>query len=209
MINQSNTALLLIDIQNDFVPGGALETKAGDKIIPVVNQLIQKFDQVLATQDWHPLQHKSFAVNHYPEHKIGEVIDLNGLEQILWPVHCVQGSWGASFATGLQTHQIEKVFQKGVDIEIDSYSGFYDNGKRRSTGLGEYLASKGVTTVYIAGLATDYCVKFSVLDALNLGLETFVVQDACSGVDLNRGDIENAIEAMKKAGAKIVRSTEI
>ncbi|MDX2249422.1 MAG: bifunctional nicotinamidase/pyrazinamidase [Bacteroidia bacterium] len=201
-------ALILVDIQNDFLPGGALAVSEGDKIIPVVNRLQKKFDRVIATQDWHPATHGSFAANHTGKNP-GEVINLFGLQQILWPVHCVQGRTGAEFATDLEKAAIEKVFTKGTDPEIDSYSGFFDNGRRKATGLGDYLSSQGVETVYVVGLATDYCVKFTALDAQSLGFKTVLIADACRGVNLSPDDTEKAIEEMKAAGVIVITSDQV
>jgi nicotinamidase/pyrazinamidase len=165
-------ALVLVDIQNDFVPGGALPVPEGDKVVPIANRVQPLFDLVVATQDWHPQNHGSFAANHPGKHP-GEVIDLNGLPQILWPVHCVQGTPGAEFVPGLEMRQVASIIHKGTDPEIDSYSGFFDNGHRKATGLEAYLKSQGVDDVYVMGLATDYCVKFTVLDAVQQGFRTF------------------------------------
>src|SRR5690348_16174351 len=164
-------ALVLVDIQNDFVPGGTLAVPEGDRIVPICDRLQDCFDLVVATQDWHPRDHGSFAANH-PGRKVGDVIDLNGLRQILWPVHCVQNTPGAAFVPGLDTQRVQRIFQKGTDPAIDSYSGFFDNGHRKATGLGEYLKERAVSDVYVAGLATDYCVKFTALDATQLGFKT-------------------------------------
>ncbi len=150
--------LILIDIQNDFLPGGALAVPSGDHVIPVINRLQPQFELVVATQDWHPPDHGSFAANH-PGRQVGDVIDLDGLQQILWPVHCVQNTHGAELAADLNTARVAKVFRKGTDSRIDSYSGFFDNGHRKTTGLGEFLKQQAVDEVYIAGLATDYCVS--------------------------------------------------
>jgi len=201
-------ALLVIDIQIDFCPGGALEVADGDQVIPVANRLMDQFDLVVATQDWHPANHKSFAANHPWRHP-GQVIDLNGLDQILWPIHCVQDSFGAEFAPGLQTDQFERVFTKGTDPEIDSYSGFFDNGHRKATGMGDYLKEKGVDTVYVVGLAADYCVKFTVLDALELGFTTYLVTDATRGVNLEPDDTEKALKEMAEKGAILIDSADI
>ena len=201
-------ALLLIDIQNDFCPGGALAVKEGDQIVSVVNKLQSHFDLIVAAQDWHPADHGSFAANHEGR-QAGELIDLNGLKQTLWPVHCVQGSRGAELVAGLDRDRIERVFRKGVDPGVDSYSGFFDNGRRNSTGLGDYLKEKGVGEAYVAGLATDYCVKYTALHARGLGFKTTVIKDACRGVDLNEGDIERALEEMRAAGVSVVDSEEI
>lgn len=199
-------ALILVDIQNDFLPGGALAVAEGDAVIPVVNKLQAAFPLVVATQDWHPANHGSFAANH-PGKNPYEKIDLNGLPQTLWPVHCVQNTKGAELAAGLQQDRIAKVFQKGTDPGIDSYSGFFDNGRRKSTGLGEWLKQKGVTEVFVCGLATDYCVKYTALDAVQSGFKTFLVTDACRGVNLSPDDVKNAIEEMRQAGVGIVNST--
>ena len=201
-------ALILVDLQIDFCPGGALPVAEGNLVIPIANQLADQFGLVVATQDWHPANHGSFAANH-PWRKPGQVIDLNGLQQILWPIHCVQNSFGASFAPGLQTEKITKIFPKGTDPEIDSYSGFYDNGHRKATGLGEYLKEQGVKTVFVLGLATDYCVKFTALDAIELGFETYLVEDACRGVNLNEGDVEKAIQEMESKGVIVVQSQKL
>lgn len=201
-------ALICVDIQNDFCPGGSLEVKEGDQVIPVANKLMAHFDLVVATQDWHPANHKSFAAMH-PWRYPGDVIDLNGLQQILWPIHCVQGSFGAEFAPGLNTDAFEAVFVKGTDTEIDSYSGFFDNGHRKATGLGDYLKEKGVDEVYILGLALDVCVKFTVLDALGLGFKTYLVEDGCRGVNLKEGDSDKALSEMREKGAIIAQSDQI
>ncbi|MDB5329369.1 MAG: Nicotinamidase [Phycisphaerales bacterium] len=197
--------LILVDIQNDFTPGGTLPVPEGDRIVALVNQLQNRFDLIVATQDWHPANHGSFAANH-PGRKPGEVIDLHGLRQILWPVHCVQNTPGAAFVPGLETKRISRVFQKGTDPTIDSYSGFFDNGRRKATGLGDYLKEKGATDVYVCGLATDYCVKFTALDARSLGFKTYLIEDASRGVNLKPGDVEAAVEEMARAGVTVTKS---
>ena len=203
-------ALILVDLQNDFVPGGALAVRDGDAVIPVANRLMQsgRFDLVVATQDWHPANHGSFAANHAGS-KPGDLIQLNGLPQVLWPVHCVQNTDGARFVDALATAGIDKVFTKGTDPTVDSYSGFFDNGHRHATGLGDFVRGKGVRDVYILGLATDYCVKFTALDARQLGLNTYLIVDGCRGVDLKPGDVERAIEEMKLAGVTITTSDQV
>jgi nicotinamidase/pyrazinamidase len=201
-------ALILVDLQNDFCAGGALEVSEGNQVIPIANSLLDKFDLVIATQDWHPADHGSFAAMH-PWRKPGAVIELNGLPQVLWPIHCVQESFGAEFVKELDTTKITKVFVKGTDQGIDSYSGFFDNGHRKSTGLGEYLKEQGVTELYVLGLATDYCVKFTVLDALELGFKVNLIEDACRGVNLQSGDVAAAIVEMAEKGATILQSTEV
>lgn len=198
-------ALLLIDLQNDFLPGGLLPVLEGDRVIPAVNALIPRFDLVVATQDWHPLNHGSFAANH-PGRRTGEVIALHGLPQVLWPVHCVQGTPGAELAPALDRSRIAHVVRKGTDPAIDSYSGLFDNGHRRSTGLADELRRRGVTDLFLAGLATDYCVKATALDARSLGFGVTLLRDAVRGVNLRPGDSEAAIEAMRGAGVRIARS---
>lgn len=201
--------LILVDIQNDFLPTGALPVPRGDEVIAVANKLIPRFDLVVATQDWHPADHGSFAANH-PGKTPGEVIDLHGLRQILWPTHCVQGTPGAAFAPGLDASRVARVFPKGTDPTVDSYSGFYDNGHRRATGLGDYLRERGVSEVFVMGLATDYCVNFTALDAVQrLGLRTTLIEDGSRGVDLRRGDVNAAIDGMRRAGVRVVRSGDV
>jgi nicotinamidase/pyrazinamidase len=201
-------ALLIVDVQNDFCPGGALAVPEGDEVVPIINGLQSQFDLVVATQDWHPPNHGSFAASH-ADRQPGDVIDLYGLPQTLWPIHCVQHTPGADFPPALDRSRIAQVFRKGVDPHIDSYSGFFDNGHRRSTGLAEYLKSQHVRDVYIAGLTTDYCVKFTALDAISLGFRVYVIEDACRGVNLNPGDVAQAINEMREAGVQLTSSDEI
>ena len=201
-------ALIMVDIQNDFLPGGSLAVPEGDQIIPLANRLQKQFDLVVATQDWHPATHGSFAANQ-PGKKPGEIIDLNGLSQILWPVHCVQGSKGAAFADDLDSEKISKVFQKGTDMNIDSYSGFFDNGQRKAIGLEDYLKQMGAEQLYIVGLATDYCVKFTALDAHQAGFNTTVIKDATRAVNLEPGDYQKALTEMEKQGINVVKSKTI
>jgi nicotinamidase/pyrazinamidase len=201
-------ALLVVDIQNDFLPGGALAVPDGDKVIPIANRLVECFDLIMATQDWHPANHGSFAANH-PNRCPGEIIDLNGIMQVLWPVHCVQGSPGATFSPQLSTDRFAKVFRKGTDPGIDSYSSFFDNARKRSTGLSDYLQERKVDELFICGLATDYCVKYSALDSTSLGIRTSVIEDACRGVNLRPDDSKTAIAEMRKAGAFIINSAEL
>ena len=196
-------ALLVVDIQNDFTPGGALGVNRGDEVIEIANRVMKNFDHVIATQDWHPPDHKSFASQH--EGKIpGEFIELNGLPQILWPDHCVMGTRGAEFAPGLNISGITKVVQKGLNKEVDSYSGFFDNAHGHATGLEDYLRSQGIDDLYILGLATDYCVKYTALDARKLGFNIGLIIEGVRGVELNPGDCDAAIEEMKEAGVKVV-----
>lgn len=175
-------ALLIVDVQYDFLEGGALAVPDGNQIIPVVNKLQDKFDLVVATQDWHPSNHKSFASNH-PGKNLFDKIILNGIEQILWPDHCVQESYGAEFHKDLSTKKIEVIFRKGMETEIDSYSAFYDNGHIKSTGLSPYLKGRNVNEVFITGLAGDFCVYYSTKDALNEGFKVTVIEDAVRSID--------------------------
>ena len=195
-------ALLLIDIQNDFLPGGALAVPDGDHVIPVANRRMSDYELVIATQDWHPAKHQSFASQH-PGMSPGDVVQLEGLDQILWPDHCIEGSRGAEFAAALSLSPIHQVIRKGTDPLIDSYSGFFDNARRKSTGLEDYLRSRGVEEVHVMGLATDYCVKFTALDAIDLGFRTVLLAEGTRGVDLHQGDCRRAIEEMQSAGVVI------
>ena len=201
-------ALLLIDLQNDFLPGGALAVPHGDEVISVANAIQPQYELIVATQDWHPANHGSFAANH-PGKRLFEEIDLEGLCQTLWPVHCVQGTLGADFAPGLDRSRWSTVFQKGTDPKVDSYSGLFDNGRRRATGLGEYLTSRGVTSVDVMGLATDYCVKWTALDAVELGLSVRLIIDGCRGVNLRPGDDQRAISQMQSRGVQLIESNQI
>ena len=201
-------ALILVDIQNDFLPGGALAVPRGDEVVPVANRLQPGFELVVATQDWHPAGHGSFASTR-PGRKPGDMDALGGLPQVLWPDHCVQGSRGAEFAPGLEMNRVETIFRKGTDPAIDSYSGFFDNGHRKSTGLGDYLRGRGVGEVYVLGLATDYCVKYTALDARQLGFRTLLVEDGSRGVELRPGDLARAVEEMRAAGVEVIRSSTL
>ena len=200
-------ALIIVDMQNDFVEGGALAVPGGNKLVPLINKLQPRFDLVVATQDWHPANHGSFATKH-PGQKVFDVIELGGLPQTLWPVHCVQNTPGADFVPGLDRNCWAAVFQKGTDPEIDSYSGLFDNGKRRATGLGDFLKERDVDQVYVLGLATDYCVKFTALDATALGFQTALIEDASRGVGLRPGDVQKAINEMRQVGVTIKQAAE-
>lgn len=201
-------ALVLVDLQNDFCPGGALAVPGGDEVIDVANRMQQHFDLVVATQDWHPADHKSFAVNH-PGKEPGQVIELAGMKQVLWPAHCVQDTTGAELVPELRRSKIARIFQKGTDPEIDSYSGFYDNGHRKATGLTDYLREHEVIDLYVLGLATDYCVKFTALDARRDGFSAYLIEDGCRGVELSQGDVDAAVEEMRRAGVAILQSGQI
>lgn len=200
--------LLLVDLQNDFMPGGALAVPEGDEVIPVANQLLTRFEFVVASQDWHPPQHQSFASQHRGR-RPGETIQLRGVTQVLWPDHCVQGTHGAEFHQGVDRGRVTEVVQKGTDPYIDSYSAFFDNARLRSTGLGERLRERNVGTVCLLGLATDYCVKFSALDAASLGFKVKVVPEGCRGIGLNAGDVQRSWDELRTAGVEIVAVGEI
>ncbi|MGC4031952.1 MAG: bifunctional nicotinamidase/pyrazinamidase [Tepidisphaeraceae bacterium] len=201
-------ALIVVDIQNDFLPGGALAVPDGDAVIPLANALMPRFDLVAATQDWHPASHGSFAANHAGK-TVFEQATLAGLPQTLWPVHCVQETRGAAFADALNTAAFDRIFQKGTDEQIDSYSGFFDNNRRRATGLGNYLRTQSVGEVFVIGLATDYCVKATAIDARHLGFAVTLIEDACRGVNLTATDVADAIGEMKAAGVAVIHSSEL
>jgi nicotinamidase/pyrazinamidase len=194
--------LLIIDVQNDFLPGGSLAVPGGEEIIPVINSLLPDYPLSAATLDWHPPDHGSFAVNH-PGQRCFGTISLHGIPQTLWPVHCVAFTGGACFAPSLHTGKISRIFPKGTDPDIDSYSGFFDNGRRAATGLAPWLQSMGVSRIDVCGLATDYCVRFTVLDALALGFSVRLLTHACRAVNLKPDDAAQAISAMQQAGALI------
>ncbi len=175
-------ALVIVDSQNDFMPGGSLEVPKGDEIVPIVNKLQDKFDLIVATQDWHPKNHISFASNHEGKEPF-ETIEYKEIEQILWPQHCVQGSKGAEFHSDLETHKIEAFIRKGMNPEIDSYSGFYDNGHLKNTGLAGYLREKDCDEIYFCGLAADVCVYFTAKDSLKEGFSSTLISDAIRALD--------------------------
>ncbi|WP_205500786.1 bifunctional nicotinamidase/pyrazinamidase [Rufibacter psychrotolerans] len=199
-------ALLLIDIQNDFIPGGALAVPEGDAVVPLANALQPQFDLVVATQDWHPSNHKSFASQHEGK-QVFETTQLQGLEQVLWPDHCVQGTAGAEFSPELEMSRVEAIFRKGTDLEIDSYSGFYDNGHLKSTALAEYLRGKGVKEVYLVGLAADFCVYFTALDALMEGFATYFIEDATRAISAE--GFEKAKADMIRKGGQVIQSAQL
>lgn len=201
-------ALILVDVQNDFCPGGALAVPDGDAVVAVANALSPRYELVVATQDFHPPSHLSFAQNHVGK-KPYDQIELDGLPQVLWPPHCVQGTIGAELHSALDLSHVRRVFTKGTDERIDSYSGFFDNGHQKSTGLGDYLKQAGVKSVAILGLATDYCVKWTALDARQLGFDVRVVEDGCRGVGLTPNDVPNALAELRAAGVEIVQSREL
>ncbi len=198
-----NAALILVDLQNDFMPGGALAVTDGDATVPIANRLMGEYPFVVATQDWHPAGHGSFAAAH-PGSNPGDRVELPGRPQVLWPTHCVQGSPGASFHSALDVAAIHAVVRKGEDPTIDSYSGFFDNGGERSTGLSTRLHAEGITAVDIMGLATDYCVRFTALDAVREGFRVRLLRAGCRGVELQPGDTAAALDELVAAGVEIV-----
>jgi nicotinamidase/pyrazinamidase len=200
-------ALLIVDIQNDFCPGGALAVPYGDSVVPVVNKLTGRFDAVIQTQDWHPEGHSSFASSHEGKNPY-ETIELNYGTQVLWPDHCVQGTSGADFHPGLNTEKTEVIIRKGFRKEIDSYSAFFENDQKTTTGLTGYLKQRGITDLYTTGLATDFCVKWSVLDGMDEGFTMHIVKDAVQGIDLD-GSLGLAWKEMAEKGVNFTTSGEL
>ncbi|MDC9589494.1 bifunctional nicotinamidase/pyrazinamidase [Xenorhabdus sp. XENO-10] len=205
------TALLLVDLQNDFCTGGALAVKDSDTVIEVANNVIALCQKnnitVIASQDWHPANHMSFAEN--AGQKVGELGELNGIPQVWWPNHCVQGQFGAEFHPSLNQSAIQEVFRKGENSQIDSYSAFFDNDHKSETRLHDWLTKQNIQRLFVLGIATDYCVKFTVLDALALGYETYVITDGCRGVNIQANDSQQAFEEMAAKGAKLIPQSEI
>lgn len=198
--------LLIIDVQNDFMPGGALAVPEGDKIVPIINRIQPQFDLVIAAQDWHPKDHVSFASNH-PGKAAFDEIQLQGKAQTLWPDHCVQGSKGAEFHADLESKQWEAIFRKGTNKTIDSYSAFYDNGHLKSTGLAGYLKEKGTSQLFLCGLAADICVYFSTYDAFKEGFACFFIEDASQPLDTEA--YKKIKQEMAYLGIQIINSNAI
>jgi nicotinamidase/pyrazinamidase len=201
-IQPDDDLLLIIDVQNDFCAGGALAVSDGDDVVPVVNRLAKRFAHVALTQDWHPSGHSSFATSH-PGAAPFESIDMPYGRQTLWPDHCIQGTSGAAFHPQLQTERAELVIRKGFRTEIDSYSAFYENDRRTPTGLAGYLRERGLRRIFLVGLATDYCVYYSALDARRLGFDTVLVEAGCRAIDL-AGSLDAAWAGMAEAGVQRV-----
>ena len=201
------TALLVIDVQNDFIPGGQLAVPEGDQIVPLINRLGSLFKQVVIAQDWHPSGHASFASSH-PGRQPYEVIQLPYGEQVLWPEHCVQGTSGAEFHPGLDLPHAQLIIRKGCNPDIDSYSAFLEADRHTTTGLAGYLKERGIDTVYMVGLALDFCVMFSALDARAAGFNAFVVLDACRAIDRD-GSLAAAMERMQTAGVGLIKSNQL
>jgi len=196
--------LIVVDVQNDFCPGGALAVPRGDEVVPVINRLAARFDNVVLTQDWHPRGHASFASSH-PGKKPFETLKLAYGKQVLWPDHCVQGTPGAAFHSDLGTERAQLVVRKGIHRDIDSYSGFLEADRETTTGLAGFLKEKGLRQLFVCGLATDFCVAWTALDARATGFEVTVIDDACRAIDLE-GSLERAWADMRSAGVKRVRS---
>ena len=203
----SGSALIVIDVQNDFCPGGALAVPKGDEVVRPINRLIETFDHVVLTQDWHPKGHSSFASSHKGGTPFSNMAMAYG-EQTLWPDHCVQGTPGAEFHRGLVWTKAELIIRKGFRGAIDSYSAFFENDRTTPTGLGGYLRERGLTRLVMAGLATDFCVAYSALDAARLGFEVAVAMDACRAIDLG-GSLKAAEERMRAAGVRLTESAQI
>jgi len=198
--------LIIVDLQNDFVPGGTLEVPEGDQIIPIINRIQKKFDLVVATQDWHPADHVSFASNHKNKKPLDR-IEWHGTEQILWPDHCVQETWGAELHPDLDTKKVEVIFRNAMDPAIDSYSGFYDNDHLKDSGLGGFLRARNANPLYFCGLAADVCVYYSIKDALNEGFSAVLIEDATRPIDAE--GYERVRKEITQKGCKIIKSTEI
>jgi len=194
-------AIVIIDVQNDFLVNGSLEVPNGNDVIEPINEIINNYSLVVATKDWHPLDHVSFFSNHLGK-KIGDVVKVNNLDQILWPEHCVQETRGSDFPSTLNSKAINKIIYKGTNSQIDSYSGFHDNGKIRSTGLSDYLKANNVTLIDYVGLATEYCVNFTVLDSIDEGFKTRVILNCIKGIDLKES--KKTLNEMKLKGIDLL-----
>jgi nicotinamidase/pyrazinamidase len=201
-------ALIVVDVQNDFCPGGALAIRDGDSIIPRINSMMERFDFVIATQDWHPQNQISFASNN-PGKNIYDQININGISQTLWPDHCVQGTLGAEFHDDLDSDKFSLILRKGMDPQIDSYSAFIENDRNTETGLAGYLNALDIREIFICGLATDYCVYYSALDSLRYGLRCNVIINAMRGIDVPEGNIDAVVFDMKYKGIGVVSSDEL
>jgi nicotinamidase/pyrazinamidase len=207
MIDNTTDCLIVIDVQNDFCAGGALEVPDGDAVVDVINTIAGNFEHRLLTQDWHPAGHSSFASSH-PGKSPFEVISMDYGDQVLWPDHCVQGSQGADFHSNLVVNGAEMIIRKGFRTTIDSYSAFFENDQSTPTGLTGYLRTRGFRTIFIAGLATDFCAAYSALDARAEGFEVNLVEDACRAIDLD-GSLASAMEKMDAAGVVRVMSSDL
>jgi nicotinamidase/pyrazinamidase len=203
----SNAVLIVIDVQNDFCPGGALAVAGGGEVIPVIHRMAPLFRHVILTQDWHSPHHQSFASAH-PGRSVFETIEVGYGAQTLWPDHCVEGTRGAEFHPDLRLAQAELILRKGFRPEVDSYSAFFENDRRTATGLGGYLEERGLTRVFLCGLAYDYCVGFSAVDARRLGLEAIVIKDACRAIDLH-GSVAEMEAKFNAEGVQVIDSADL
>jgi len=208
MNGSENSVLLVVDVQQDFCPGGSLPVPEGDAIIPLVNRLAARFRRVVATQDWHPRNHVSFASNH-PGARPFDTIPGPAGEQILWPDHCIPGTPGARLLPELDTLRFDLILRKGTNPALDSYSAFFENDRKTPTGLHNYLNGLGIDSVYLAGLALDVCVFYSIMDAVKLGFQAVLVSDACRAIDTPKGTLATRLDEMREAGARIVESNEL
>ena len=204
----SKSALLVIDVQNDFCPGGQLAVEEGHKVVPVINRIMELFRLVAATQDWHPADHLSFAANHSGKN-VFDTVEVCGIDQILWPEHCIAGTLGAQFHPGLNSAAFDLILRKGRQKELDSYSAFLENDHRTATGLEFYLKGLEVGRIFLCGIATDVCVYYSALDGLTLGFEVFVIEDGCRGIDTPAGTHKERVDKMITEGVKVINSKEL
>ena len=208
VVDSERSALLVVDVQNDFCPGGALGVPDGDAVVEPINRVMRRFRHIVATQDWHPADHVSFAVS-WPGHAVHDTIEADGIPQVLWPEHCVQATRGAELHPGLETFRASMILRKGTRSRLDSYSALFENDRRTPTGLEGWLRSVGASVLYLVGLATDYCVYYSSMDALRLGFQVVIVTDCVRGVDVPPGNITRRLEGIRKAGALIIDSGEM
>ena len=206
-MHAKNTALIVVDVQNGFCPNGNLAVPSGDEVVPIINQLATHFQNIVFTQDWHPADHISFAENHVDKQPF-DTIELDYGTQVLWPTHCVQGSQDAELHPDLDIPTAQLIIRKGYHHHIDSYSAFLEADQQTSTGLAGYLQARGIDTVYVVGLATDFCVAWTAMDAAKLGFDSYVIEDACRAIDLN-GSLENAWQAMRNVGVQRISSQDI
>lgn len=206
-MHAKNAALIVVDVQNGFCPNGNLAVPNGDEVVPIINTLATHFQNIVFTQDWHPADHISFAENHVGKQPF-DTIELDYGTQVLWPTHCVQGSQDAELHPDLNIPSAQLIIRKGYHQHIDSYSAFLEADQQTSTGLAGYLQSRGIDTVYVVGLATDFCVAWTAMDAAKLGFASYVIEDACRAIDLN-GSLENAWQAMNDAGVQRISSQDI
>jgi nicotinamidase/pyrazinamidase len=207
-MKNSRRALIVIDVQIDFCPGGNLAINDGDKIVPAINSIMDKFDLVVSTQDWHPQSHISFASNHKGKN-VYDQIYTNGITQTLWPNHCVQGTSGADFHKDINSNKFNCVIRKGVNPDIDSYSAFLENDKKTETGLHGYLNALKVKDIFLCGLATDYCVYYSAMDAVKYGFNTTLLLNACRGINVPEGSIDKCVKDMEGAGIKVIQTDDL